>query len=116
MPPTETPDPKAEAQEGYPPPTDVTYDARMKWPYLGGWHAGGGIPQNGRELGCWIAGHATGRRMHGEPGLRVQISEKHVAGCVAVLLEYGLIVQRHSTADGPAAGGERLITIDVWAY
>lgn len=115
MPPTDTPETVDPEGPQHLPPTDVTYEARMQWPYLGGWHAGGGIPQNGRELGCWLAGHYTGRNLHGEPGLRIQIPEKFIAGCVAVLLEYGLIVQRHSTADA-SMGEERLVTIDVWAY
>lgn len=97
-------------------PTDVTYEARMKWPYLAGWHTGGNVPQNGRELGCWIAGHFGGRHIHGEPGLRVEIPEKWVAGVCSVLLEYGLIVQRHTVASLPSGTAEATLTLDVWAY
>lgn len=107
MPPTETPGPADGPQ--YPPATDVTYEARMLWPYLTGFHSGGNVPKNGRELGCWVAGHYTGRSIHGEPGMRVQVPEDQVAGVTTVLLEYGLIVQRHSR-------GDEGVTLDVWSY
>lgn len=113
MAPTEHPATVEEPQ--HLPPTDVTFEARMLWPYLAGWHTGGGVPQNGRELGCWIAGHAYGRFMHGEPGLRVQLPARHLAGACAVLLDFGLIVQRHSQADG-STSDEPLITLDVWQH
>lgn len=111
MPPTETPDPPTVEPAQHLAPTDVTYEARMLWPYLTGWHAGQGVAANGRELGCWIAGHLGGRRMHGEPGLRVEVPLPCVAGVCAVLLEFGLIVQRYSSSDRGDA-----VTLDVWAY
>lgn len=105
MAPSETDDPMPEMGAA-----PVDYEARMKWPYLAGFHAGGGVTKNGRELGCWIAGHLYGRVMHGEPGLRIQMRTEDLAGASAVLLDFGLTIQRWSR-DDPAGQ----VTIDVWS-
>lgn len=90
-------------------PNDASFAARMQWPYLT--QPGGMLATNGRELGCWIAGHLQGRALHGEVGARVEVPEAFLAGVSAVLLAAGFIVQHYSSPD--ASG---FLNIDVWLY
>lgn len=89
-------------------PTDASYEGRMQWPYLSESYVGSRA-QNARELGQWLAGHFFGRQMHGEHGMRVEVPTPMLAGVSAVLIDFGLIVQRFTFS-------ETTTTIDVWVY
>lgn len=112
MAPTESPEPVAheprEIAVGEIEHTDTSFEARMQWPYLDVNYVGNRV-QNGRELGCWLAGHFLGRQMYGERGMRVEVPDAFVAGVSTVLLEHGLIVQRYTF-------GASSVTLDVWAF
>lgn len=112
MPPTPVPDaealPAAALDDHGFPPTDVTFEGRMQWPFLSADYVGNRV-SNGRELGQWLAGHFFGRQMHGEPGLRVEVPEAYAAGVAHVLLDHGLIVQRFTF-------NKNTTTLDVWAF
>lgn len=108
MPPTPVPESVSTTPPEPTGPTDTSFEGRMQWPYLSQDFVGTRA-SNGRELGCWLAGHFFGRQMHGEPGLRVEVPEAFAAGVASVLLDHGLIVQRFSFS-------KNTTTLDVWAY